>query len=97
MRWPGGGKAVATPLAAPTRSGAALGDHRVQIEMALGHRGEAVDQRGEIGMLAGLHEAEMTFRQSERRLARHRAEHRNAERGDGVGDQRAMFFAGRRD
>ena len=70
-----------------------LGDHRIQIEMALGHRGKTIDQRGKIGMLAGLHQAEMTFRQSERRLARHRAENRNAERRDGVGDQRAVFFA----
>ena len=39
-----------------------LGDHRIQIEMALGHRGETIDQCGEIGMLTGLHQAEMTFR-----------------------------------
>ncbi len=65
--------------------------------MALGHRGEAIDQRGKIGMLAGLHQAEMAFRQRQRRLARHGAEHGNAERGDRVGDQRAVPFAGRRD
>ncbi len=70
-----------------------LCNHRIQIEMALGHHGKTIDQRGEIGMLAGLHQAEMPFRQSERRLARHRAEHRNAERGDGIGDQRAMLLA----
>ncbi len=65
--------------------------------MAFGHRGEAIDQRGKIGMFAGLHQAEMTLRQSERRIARQRAENRHAERGDGIGDQRAMLLACRRD
>ncbi len=37
----------------------------------LSHRGEARDQRGEIGMFAGLHQAEMPLRQSQLRLARH--------------------------
>ena len=95
MRWPGGGKAVGTPFSGADAKRRGIGDQRIQIEMPLGHRGEALDQRGEIGVLAGLHEAEMAFRQSERRLARHRAEHRNAERGDRVGDQRAVLFAGR--
>ena len=49
--------------------------------MALGHRGEAGDQRAEIGMLAGLNQAEMPFRQGQRGFARHRAEDRNTERG----------------
>ncbi len=86
--------AVTSASAETKRRG--LRDHRIQIEMALGHRGETIDQCGEIGMLAGLDQAEMTFRQSERRFARHRAEHRNAERRDGVGDQRAVLFACRR-
>ena len=74
------------------RSGARY--DRVQIEMAFGHRGKAIDQRGKIGMFAGLDEAEMALRQRQRGLARHRAENRNAERGDRVGDQRAVLFAG---
>ena len=69
-------------------------DQRIQIEMALGHRCETLDQAGEIGVLAGLHQAEMALRQSERRLARHRAEHRHAERNDRIRDQRAMLLAG---
>ena len=48
-------------------------------------------------MLRGLHEAEMTLRQRERRFARQCAEDRNAERGDRVGDQRAMALAARPD
>ena len=62
--------------------------------MTFGHRGKAVDQRGKIGMFAGLDEAEMALRQRQRGLARHRAENRNAERGDRVGNQRAVLFAG---
>ena len=44
-------------------------------------------------MLVRLHQAEMAFRQGQRRIARHRAEHRDAERRDGVGDERAMALA----
>ncbi len=69
-------------------------DQRIQIEMALGHRGETLDQAGEIGMLAGLHQAEMALRQSKRRLARHRAEHRDAEGNNRIRDQRAVLLAG---
>ena len=94
MRWPGGGSAGIRARLAPMLNSAGAGDNGVEIEMALGSVGETIDQRGEVGMLAGLHEAEMALRQSERGLARHRAEDRNAEPGDGVGDQRAVPFAG---
>ena len=51
----------------------------VEIEMALGRRGEAVDQRGEFGVLAGLDEAEVALRQRQRgsrAAARRGREHR---------------------
>ena len=66
----------------------------VEIEMTFGHRGKPLDQRRQIGMFAGLHETEMAFGQRQRRLARHGAEDWNAERGDSVGDDSAMAFAG---
>ena len=52
----------------------------VEVEMAFGHLGQAVEQGVEIGMLAGLNQTEMTFRQRQRRVARHGAEDRNTER-----------------
>ena len=65
----------------------------VEIEMALGHRGEAIDQGFEIGVLAGLHEAEMALGQCERRLVRHGADDGNNERADRFGDDCAVPFA----
>ena len=62
--------------------------------MAFGRFREAVDQAGEIGMLAGLNKTEMTFRQRQRRFARQCTEDRNTERGDRARDQRAVPFAG---
>ena len=44
-------------------------------------------------MLASLDEAEVTLRQRQRHLARQRAEDGNIERGDSVGDERAVPFA----
>ena len=61
--------------------------------MALRHVGEAIETRGEIGVLARLHQPEMALGQRERLVARHRADHRDAQRGDGVGHQRAMPLA----
>ena len=85
----GGGNARPMALA----NGRRAGDHRVEIEMALGHVGEAIETRGEICMLAGLHQAEMALGQCQRLVARQRADDRHAQRGDGVGDQRAVAFA----
>ena len=48
--------------------------------MARRHFGEAVEPRREIGVLAGLDQAEMPLRQHQRLVARDRAEHRDAER-----------------
>ena len=73
------------------KSGA--GDNGVDIEITLGGVGETIDQGREVSMFAGLNESEMTLRQSKRGVARQRAEDRNVEPGDGVGDQRAMTFA----
>ena len=70
------------------------GGDAVEIEMSFRHGGEPLDEPVQVGMLTGLHQAEMTLRQSERRLARDGAEHGNAERVDGVGDQRAVPLAG---
>ena len=66
---------------------------RVEIKMLFGGCGEAIEQRHQIGMLARLHQAEMALRQSERGLARQRADNRHAECGDRVRDQGAMPFA----
>ena len=68
-------------------------DNGVKIEIALGRGGEAVDERGEFGVLAGLNEAEVALRQRQRRFARQRAEDGNVERSNGVGDERAVPFA----
>ena len=76
MRWPGGGSAAGRPMAdGELENGAAWPMMRVEIDVALGGVGETLDQRVEIGMLAGLHEAEMPLRQRERR---HRAAARRA-------------------
>ena len=47
--------------------------------MARRYFGETLKPRREIGVFAGLHEAEMALRQHERLVARDRAQHRNAE------------------
>ena len=52
-----------------------------------------VEPRREIRMLARLHQAEMPLGQHQRLVARDRAEHRNAERRERVGDQGAMAVA----
>ena len=85
---------AASPVAGSIVNGAALAMMRVEIEMALGHCREPLDQRRQIGMLAGLDETEMALGQRQRRLARHGAEDWHAERRDGVGDDGAMAFAG---
>ena len=61
--------------------------------MALRHVGEAVEPGREVGVLAGLHQAEMAFRHRQRRIARHRAEHRHSRCGHGIGDEPAMALA----
>ncbi len=66
---------------------------RVEIKMLFGGLGEAIDEQCQIGMFAGLHQAEMALGQSECGLASQRAEDGNIERSDGVRDQRAMPFA----
>ena len=45
--------------------------------MAFCNRGKAIEARHEIGMLAGLHQAEMTFRQRQGFFARQRAHDRD--------------------
>ena len=65
----------------------------VEIEVAFRHAGKALNQRGEIRMLAGLNEAEMPLGQRQRGLARDRSHYRNTQRGDRAGHQRPMPFA----
>ena len=55
--------------------------------MGFGHLREACKPCGEIGVFAGLHEAEVAFGKHERCVARNRSHHGNAEHGDGVADQ----------
>ncbi len=62
--------------------------------MAFRQGAEPIEERSQIAMFAGLNETEMTLRQRQRRLARHGAKHRDADRGDSVGDQRPVAFAG---
>ncbi len=60
-----------TPAARPRR-----GSHRDRDGAR--HVGEAVEPGRKVGVLAGLHQAEMAFRHRQRRVARHRAEHRHS-------------------
>ena len=62
----------------------------VEIEVGFGRRGEAIDQCGEVGMFAGLHQAKVPLRQCESRFSRQRAEDRNIKRGDCVGNECAV-------
>ena len=66
---------------------------RVEVERALGHVGQAVEMRHQVGMLAGLHQAEVALRQRQRRVALDRADHRQADRLDGVAGQFSVPFA----
>ena len=54
--------------------------------MAFCRLSKPINQCGKIGMLGGLHEAEMTFRQYQRRVARQHAEKGNMKRADCIGD-----------
>ena len=54
-------------------------DNGLEIEMPLRHGGKAINQRGKIGMLAGLNKTEMALRQRHRCIARNGAEDRNTE------------------
>jgi len=55
---------------------------------------DPVQSRIETGGFTGLHEAEMALRQRQRRIAGQGAEYGNAARGNGVGDEHAVAFAG---
>jgi hypothetical protein len=68
---------------------------RIKIKVAFGHRSEAVNQRSEIGTLGRLYQAEMPLRQCKRGVAWQRAETGKPERADGIGNERAVAFAGR--
>ena len=66
---------------------------RIDIEMMLGHVGEMFEPRGEVRVLAGLHQAEMALGQRQRSIARDRAEHGNVEGGDRLRHQPHMPLA----
>ena len=66
----------------------------VEIERALDHVGQAVEMRHQVGMLAGLDQAEMALRQGERRVAQDRADDRHAERFDRLAGTAAVALAG---
>ena len=93
MRWPGGGGGGNARAAVANVNWRRAGDHRVEIEMALRQVGEAIETRGKIGVLAGLHQAEMALGQCQRLVARQRADDRHVQRGDGVGHQHPVPFA----
>ena len=61
--------------------------------MAFRQVGEAIETRGKICVLAGLHQAEMALGQCQGLVARQRADHRHVQRGDGVGHQHPVPFA----
>src|SRR6516165_4071038 len=71
------------------------GDDRIEIEVPFCRRGEPFDQRGQIGMLGGLHQAEMPLRQGKRGIARHRAKDGKPDGVDGAGNERTMPLARR--
>ena len=54
---------------------------------------EAVDMGVEVGVLAGLHEAEMALRHGHRRVTRDRADHRQSKPFDRVAGQFAVPVA----
>ncbi len=56
-------------------------------------RREPVEPRRKIRVLGCLHQAEMAFGQHERLVARHSAENRHAQCGDGIGHEPAMPLA----
>ena len=66
---------------------------RVEIERRLHDVGEPVEKLVECGVLARLHQAEMALGQRQRRVAQDGADHRHADRGDGVGGQAPMPLA----
>ncbi len=65
----------------------------VEVERALRHVGEPVEMPGEVRVLAGLHQAEMALRQGQRRVPQDGADHRHADRLDGVGGQAPVTLA----
>ena len=95
MRCPGGGSAAGGDFARRARKieRGRGGDDPVEIEIALRHVGEAVEPRGEVGVLGGLHQAEMAFRRREAGIALHGAEHRHSRRRHRIGDERLMARA----
>ena len=50
------------------------GQDGVEVQVLLRHVGEAVQERGQIGLLGGLHEPEVAFGQGQRRVARQGAQ-----------------------
>ena len=92
MRWPGGGSASekSAPDGCKRRH---QRQDRVEVERALDHVGQPVEMRHQVGMLAGLDQAEMALGQRQRRVAQDRADDRQADRLDGVARQPAVALA----
>src|ERR1700730_699427 len=99
MRCPGGGKAGRW-LGEATVSGAAPATIRSRSRWRcaiLARRsrpiGKAIEPSRMIGVLLRLYKPQMTFRDGQRRIARHRAKDRDVERIDRVLDEHTMPFA----
>ena len=92
MRWPGGLSATRRRLGGETEL-ARQGEDAFAIDMRLDKVRHRLEARIERLRLARLHKAEMALRQRDLVVARQRADDRDAERLDRLGDEAPMPFA----